>query len=244
MKQYLGKNTFRGIVIIACFVMVIYTAFQAKSQDSNTSEETAMTNTNIKQRSKNNDSNRSIDNKKYIQQVYRYLHENYGLSATSIAGVLGNWTQESGIDPIAVQGDWSYRSLKNSKNSTHDIHKDIGFAQWSSQRRQELILFSDQKYHGEWWLAMTQLEFMTQHDGSFVAVLKNYALNDHGDVVKNAVDFNDHWEVSPDEKSTVEKTRGAEAQRVYAYMKKNNMTGEADRSKIQQLRYIGESLPY
>ncbi|WP_242651960.1 MULTISPECIES: phage tail tip lysozyme [Leuconostoc] len=244
VKQQLKKVIIKVVVTIVCVIMVVYTIVQAKNKNLSVAEEAKKTNVETSQRNINDDVDRSIGNKKYIRQVYRYLHENYGLSAISIAGILGNWTQESGIDPIAVQGDWAYRSLKNSKNSTHDLHKDIGFAQWSTQRRQALISFSDQKYHGEWWLATTQLEFMTQYDGSFVTILKNYALNDHGNVVENAINFNDNWEVSPDEKGIVEKTRGANAKRVYEYMKNNNMTGGADISKIQQLRYLGDSLPY
>ncbi|WP_237047414.1 hypothetical protein [Leuconostoc gelidum] len=69
-------------------------------------------------------------------------------------------------------------------------------------------------------------------------------MNDRGDIVQNAVNFNDDWEVSPDEKNKIGLTRGKNAQLVYQYMQKNNMTGLADTIKIQKLVYLGNGLPY
>lgn len=85
---------------------------------------------------------------------------------------------------------------------------------------------------------------MTQYDGSFVEVLKNYAINDDGNVVKNAVEFNNKWEVSPDDEKTVEKGRGHNAVIVYQYMQKNNMNGKTDINKLDTLKYIGTNLSY
>jgi len=85
---------------------------------------------------------------------------------------------------------------------------------------------------------------MTHQDGSFVEVLKQYALVNNKDVVQNAVIFNNEWEVSPDKKEIIEKTRGKNAQLVYRYMQKNNMNGTVDVSKVQKLVYVGDTLPY
>lgn len=246
--QISKRNLVKIVLIVSIILLIGVTIKQAQTTKSSQNDKTvsksksnSVAEKTYQNSNQNNDGN--IGNKKYIRQVYTYLNGEYGLSATSIAGILGNWIQESGIDPIAVQGDWTYRSLKNAQNSTDD-NKDIGFAQWSYKRRQNLVTFANQKYHGHWWEALCQLEFMTQQDGSFVAILKNYALNDSDDVVKNAVDFNDDWEVSPDEKNKVETTRGKNAQLVYQYMQKNKMISSADRSKIQKLVYLGNVLPY
>lgn len=247
MIMQIFKNSFVKLVVIVFGVLLIgVTIMQTTASNQSVSSVSKSTQSSVKTKvnantNKNNKEN--IGNQQYIRQIYTYLHDEYGMSSSSIAGILGNWIQESGIDPIAVAGDWAYRSLEHSKSST-DTHKDIGFAQWSSKRRQNLITFANQKYQGRWWEAQCQLEFMTQQDGSFVTVLKNYALNDRGDVVQNAVNFNDDWEVSPDEKNIIASTRGKNARLVYQYMQKNNMTGSADNLKIQKLVYLGKDLPY
>lgn len=249
MIMQIFKSSFVKIVLVMSSILLVgVTIAQTQTIKSNQADQSVskLTHNSVEEK-KNQNSNQNNDdnigNKSYIRQIYAYLHDEYGMSGTSIAGILGNWIQESGIDPIAVAGDWAYRSLENTKSSTN-TNKDIGFAQWSFKRRQNLITFANQKYHGYWWEPNCQLEFMTQQDGSFVAILKNYALNDRGDIVQNAVNFNDDWEVSPDEKNNIGLTRGKNAQLVYQYMQKNNMTGLADTIKIQKLVYLGNGLPY
>lgn len=242
MRKIVETYFFKMFSAILCIFVIGLTINQARENSHQASS-------NFQKKSRDSDEkvtqekDGTIGDEKYIQQIYTYLHDEYGLSASSIAGILGNWIQESGIDPIAVQGDWSYRSLENTKKNTVG-DKDIGFAQWSAKRRQQLITFANQKYHGEWWLAQCQLEFMTHQDGSFVEVLKQYALVNNKDVVQNAVIFNNEWEVSPDKKEIIEKTRGKNAQLVYRYMQKNNMNGTVDVSKVQKLVYVGDTLPY
>lgn len=243
MIELLKRQNNRLILSLVIFLLIGFTAYQTKFFASK-SDNISVTNSkkNVAKSSFDSQSS-SLDNKKYIYPIYNYLHNKYGMSATAIAGILGNWIQESGIDPIAVQGDWEYRSLENSKKNTNS-QRDIGFAQWSSERREKLIEYATQHYSGEWWQAQCQLEFMTQYDGSFVEVLKNYAINDDGNVVKNAVEFNNKWEVSPDDEKTVEKGRGHNAVIVYQYMQKNNMNGKTDINKLDTLKYIGTNLSY
>ncbi|MGB2511012.1 phage tail tip lysozyme [Leuconostoc suionicum] len=243
MLQIVKQLNKKFILIILIFTLIIITAYQSntppkKSENFNVEKSEAN-----RSNSKKNKYGK-IGNTKYIKKVYFYLHNNYGLSAQAIAGILGNWVQESGIDPIAVQGDWKYRSLKNSKENTNNHQKDIGVAQWSSKRRAQLISYANEKYNGEWWNMTCQLEFMTQYDGSFVEILKEYSLNAGDNIVQNAVDFNEKWEVSADDENKIARTRGSYAENVYKYMKDNNMTGEIEIDKLNNLRFIGGSIAY
>ncbi|MBZ5957791.1 phage tail tip lysozyme [Leuconostoc gasicomitatum] len=239
VKQ-LNKNI---ILIILIFILIIVTAYQSntpRNKSENFNGGKSETNKNNSKKIKYG----KIGDTKYIKIVYFYLHNNFGLSAQAIAGILGNWVQESGIDPIAVQGDWNYRSLKNSKENTNNHQKDIGIAQWSSKRRAQLINYANEKYNGEWWNMTCQLEFMTQYDGSFVEILKEYSLGADDNIAQNAVDFNKKWEVSADDENKIAKTRGAYAKNVYKYMQDNDMTGSRNLDKLNNLRFRGVAIHY
>ncbi|WP_262368806.1 phage tail tip lysozyme, partial [Enterococcus faecium] len=69
-----------------------------------------------------------------------YMNGEYGLSGASIAGILGNWKQESGIDPRAVEGYYGdgQREVDFIKQFTDGL-MGIGYGQWTAGRHTALV---------------------------------------------------------------------------------------------------------
>lgn len=123
-----------------------------------------------------------------------------GMSNENIAGILGNWSQESANDPTRLQGDNTdpYKMTAAKKKRAEGFTKGIGLAQWTGDRNSKLRKYAEEK-NKNWWSPSLQLNFMTDPKGDNpddVAIVK--------DMVKNPLDspkaatehFHDKWERS------------------------------------------------
>lgn len=149
----------------------------------------------------------SADTEKNAKIVYSVLSE-MGMPDENIAGILGNWSQESGVDATSVEGIFSEPfSIGAQKkkawdgNFTHipgQQHGGIGLGQWSNGRTPMLLDFA-KKNNQDWFAIDTQLAFMASGDNpSDVAVFKDMIANSKGSPEEAAKFFHDKWERSAD----------------------------------------------
>ncbi|MGN4055387.1 phage tail tip lysozyme [Enterococcus faecium] len=178
----------------------------------------------------------SGDVAKNIDDIYKFMNGEYGLSGATIAGILGNWKQESGNDPRTVEGYYGdgQREVEFIKQFTDGL-MGIGYGQWTAGRHTALVNWAKKNFGGAWWTTEAQLDFMFKGDGGFVGILKDYALNASDDVVENAVTFHKNWEISADSESAVIAVRGENAKEIWKYMKSKGMDGAKDESKINKI---------
>lgn len=111
------------------------------------------------------------------QYIYQAL-SGMGMSDENIAGILGNWQIESGIDPTSVETiydepfeigpkkqrawdvDFAIGKINAEYSSDHKAigRAGIGFGQWTNERNEALIKFSESKGM-DWHEADLQLAF-------------------------------------------------------------------------------------
>lgn len=152
--------------------------------------------------------------------VYSVL-SSWGMPEENIAGILGNWSQESGIDPTSVEGiyDEPYR-IGPRKQAVWDggfthiagqSHGGIGLGQWSNGRTPMLLDYAEAK-ELDWYTIEAQLAFMVEGDNpSDVAVFKAMITTSQGSPTAAAVHFHDAWERSADNAAMMaERTADAE----------------------------------
>lgn len=83
---------------------------------------------------------------------------NKPMSVNQIAGVIGNWSQESKLNPAIIQGGGTASSNAEVKAMGSVGGRAVGLAQWDSGRRTQLADFAESK--GSIWSDInTQLEF-------------------------------------------------------------------------------------
>lgn len=183
-----------------------------------------------------------------IDSIYNFMHNEYGLSAKFIAGIIGNFYQESKLDPRTVEGYYDYENPnyveEYSKPNTGKTTKGIGLGQWTFERHQDLVDFAESKYGDKYkWVDMTvQLDFMFTGDSMYRRNFLQEMAEDDGrrvppnaDVVDYAISFHKWWEGSADSEQVVREVRGENAKKVYAYMTAKGMTGEKDLSKTAKI---------
>ncbi|WP_373194719.1 phage tail tip lysozyme, partial [Mycobacterium marinum] len=61
--------------------------------------------------------NLNKEQKKYIKEAYEFLNGKYGVSAEMVAGMMGNWMQESHINPKSVEGVTGVPSKEQRKKA-------------------------------------------------------------------------------------------------------------------------------
>lgn len=71
----------------------------------------------------------------YAGRIYARM-KTWGFTDAGIAGALGNFQQESGIDPTATEGYVGWENLGDGE------HEGAGIAQWSFERRTQLASFA------------------------------------------------------------------------------------------------------
>lgn len=147
--------------------------------------------------------------------VYSVLSA-WGMPDENIAGILGNWDAESGIDPTGVEtimGE-AYR-LGQQKKAAEDKGFDvsevapeygkehsgvkllgIGLGQWSNDRNTHLRDYAKAS-SGSWATLETQLGFMISKD-SGAPVIKHMISTPIGSASEAAVYFHNEWERSAD----------------------------------------------
>lgn len=110
----------------------------------------------------------NADQKKNAKAIYNFLVQNYGATPQGAAGVLGNFTQESQLNPSAVE-------YKDKPLSGH------GLGQWTADRTTNLMNFAKEK-NKPWDNIGLQLEFLdselkTSEKGA-VKVLKSTSVEE------------------------------------------------------------------
>lgn len=147
------------------------------------------------------------------QKVYSVL-KTWGMPDENIAGILGNWSQESGIDPTSVEGIYNepYKIGPRKQaawdgNFTHipgQSHGGIGLGQWSNGRTPMLLDYAKSKGK-DWYTVEMQLAFMVEGDNpSDVAVFKDMIKTSQGSPGEAARRFHDNWERSADNASMMQ----------------------------------------
>jgi hypothetical protein len=135
----------------------------------------------------------------------------WGMPDENIAGILGNWSRESGIDPTSVESIVSepYQIGPRKKaawagNFTQipgQSHGGIGLGQWSNGRTMMLLDYAKAK-NVDWYTIETQLAFMLQSDNpGDAAVVKGMLTTPQASPSAAAYYFHSNWERSADNAS-------------------------------------------
>lgn len=156
----------------------------------------------------------------------------WGMPDENIAGILGNWDAESGIDPTGVEtvsGEPFTVGPKKKDAETKNFavadmdpayaakfpgvqQVGIGLGQWSNGRNTQLRDYA--KGPGKWASLETQLGFMISKD-SGAPVIKNMIAHPVGSASAAAIYFHNEWERSADSSTG---TREAAATKWFAKM--------------------------
>ena len=158
-----------------------------------------------------------ITNAQYIYSVMT----GWGMSAIDIAGILGNWQNESAMDPARVQGKPAYYAITDAdKVSAQVISNGIGLGQWTNGRNTLLREYAADK-GANWWDMDTQLAFMLDdkaaHGDSGVGVVKDMIAHPADTAADAALEFHQKWEVSSDDAAKIQ-NRMDQASAWYARM--------------------------
>lgn len=162
----------------------------------------------------------------HAQAVYTVM-KGWGMPEENIAGILGNWSAESGIDPTSVEGIFTEPyTIGPRKQAAWDAdfahmgyvqHAGIGLGQWTNGRNRLLISYAASK-GVDWYALRTQLAFMVQGDSpGDVAVVKDMIENSKGTPRDAAFFFHDEWERSADTPAMAER-RATAAETWFARM--------------------------
>lgn len=190
----------------------------------------------------NSDDSSDIPNKENIKKGYEYLHDKYGVSGEMMAGIFGNWMQESRINEKSVEGisgrTPTEKEMKDAEKRHDDYHTGLGLGQWSYERN-DMLVDHAKKMKKDWWDIEAQLDFMVTDD-SGAEKFKDIASSSTEDVKENANEFHDVWEAGGNEayingRDPSMKDREKNAEKIWEYMKKNGMDGKKDESKIKKI---------
>lgn len=141
----------------------------------------------------------------------------WGMADENIAGILGNWDAESGIDPTGVETVFGEPfALGPNKQAAEDAGFDvdvvdpeygaqypgvqllgIGLGQWSNGRNTQLLDYAENAGDSSWATLETQLGFMISED-SGAPVIEQMIDEAIGSPEEAAVYFHDEWERSAD----------------------------------------------
>ena len=135
-----------------------------------------------------------------VYAVFSYM----GMNDQNIAGILGNWSQESGVDPTSVQNiyDEKYeigprKQAKLAGGGFATNSTGLGLGQWTGGRAQNLLDFAAEK-HKDWYDVELQLAFMvSDKEGSDAEVVRGMAKNTNSgsdDPGAAAIYFLNSWE--------------------------------------------------
>lgn len=143
---------------------------------------------------------------KNAKTIYSVLSA-WGMSDANVAGILGNWQAESGIDPTSVQNNSAprYQMDENKHAAAADLNNGIGLGQWTSGRNERLRQFAAASGN-DWWTLTTQLAFMiSDTEGANATIAKDMIVTDQGTPAKAAMFFHDEWERSADTEAMAER---------------------------------------
>ncbi|MFI9629331.1 phage tail tip lysozyme [Streptomyces sp. NPDC052042] len=131
--------------------------------------------------------------------VYSVL-KTWGMPEENIAGILGNWSAESGIDPTSVQGFYTdkYVMTAEKKSASTDTDNGIGLGQWTFGRNSKLREYAASK-NVDWWTVEAQLAYMVEGDNAgSIDVIKDMLKTSQGSPGAAALHFHEEWEISAD----------------------------------------------
>ncbi|MFD4574230.1 phage tail tip lysozyme [Streptomyces sp. NPDC058417] len=139
------------------------------------------------------------DVEKNAKEVYSVL-SSWGMPKENIAGILGNWSQESGIDPTSVQNfpTGTYTATAAKISAAQNTDNGIGLGQWTFGRN--ILLRQYAKSKGvDWFTIKAQLAFMVDGDSpGDVTVFKDMLKTSQGSPRAAALHFHENWERSTD----------------------------------------------
>jgi hypothetical protein len=139
------------------------------------------------------------DVEKNAKEIYSAL-SSWGMPKENIAGILGNWSQESGIDPTSVQNfpTGTYAMTAEKASAAQNTHNGIGLGQWAFGRNTLLRQYAKSK-GVDWFTIKAQLAFMVDGDNpGDITVFKDMLKKSQGSPRSAALHFHENWERSSD----------------------------------------------
>ncbi|MEU9601613.1 phage tail tip lysozyme [Streptomyces sp. NPDC048109] len=139
------------------------------------------------------------DVEKNAKEIYSVL-SSWGMPKENIAGILGNWSQESGIDPTSVQNfpTGTYAMTAEKASAAQNTDNGIGLGQWTFGRNTLLRQYAKSK-GVDWFTIKAQLAFMVDGDNpGDVTVFKDMLKMSQGSPRAAALHFHENWERSAD----------------------------------------------
>ncbi|MFE7117376.1 phage tail tip lysozyme [Streptomyces sp. NPDC057654] len=136
---------------------------------------------------------------KNAKDIYSVL-SSWGMPKENIAGILGNWSQESGIDPTSVQNfpTGTYGMTAGKASAAQNTDNGIGLGQWTFGRNTLLRQYAKSKGI-DWFTIKAQLAFMVTDDNpGDVTVFKGMLKTSQGSPRVAALHFHEKWERSTD----------------------------------------------
>ncbi|WP_340375747.1 phage tail tip lysozyme [Streptomyces sp. SS7] len=136
---------------------------------------------------------------KNAKEIYSVL-SSWGMPKENIAGILGNWSQESGIDPTSVQNfpAGTYAMTAGKASAAQNTDNGIGLGQWTFGRNTLLRQYAKSK-GVDWFTIKAQLAFMVDGDNpGDVTVFKDMLKTSQGSPRAAALHFHENWERSTD----------------------------------------------
>lgn len=146
-------------------------------------------------------SNGSVDEKTLsnAKTIYGVLSA-WGMPDENVAGIIGNWDAESGVDPTSVQGYFESPQVMSDEKKTaaSDTDNGIGLGQWTFGRNAKLRTYAD-GFAKDWWTLEMQLGFMiSSAEGSDAGIVKGMIAATQGTPGEAAIYFHNKWERSAD----------------------------------------------
>ncbi|MFD4943081.1 phage tail tip lysozyme [Streptomyces sp. NPDC058409] len=160
----------------------------------------------------------SADVEQNAKEIYSVL-SSWGMPKENIAGILGNWSQESGIDPTSVQNfpTGTYDMPDEKRRAAQNTDYGIGLGQWTFGRNTLLREYAKGK-GVDWYTIKAQLAFMVEGDNpGDVKVFKGMLKNSQGSPSAAALHFHENWERSADGSAGIA-ARGAKAEMWFGKM--------------------------
>ncbi|MFJ5071297.1 phage tail tip lysozyme [Kitasatospora sp. NPDC088556] len=139
------------------------------------------------------------DVEKNAKEIYSML-SSWGMPKENIAGILGNWSQESGIDPTSVQNfpTGTYAMTAAKASAAQNTDNGIGLGQWTFGRNTLLRQYAKSK-GVDWFTIKAQVAFMVDGDNpGDVTVFKDMLKRSQGSPRAAALHFHENWERSAD----------------------------------------------
>lgn len=194
------------------------------------------------------------------KQVYEYLKAK-GASNQFIAGVLGNWSVESGVNPKRAEGDYLSPPIGASESSWDDpnwlsmngptiyngrfpniLHRGLGLGQWTDTAdgavRHTLLRNYAASKGKPWYDLELQLDFMLNGDSPYYTNWVATHMKDTGSPAALAQLFLIYWEGNAGDKLAERQSRAVEwfYQIERGFSQPNGGTAQSDMAALESVR--------